>query len=131
MTTIDWQQRLGWSDGALLEVRALGYSFLKQGHYARSKTYFEALIALDPSNAYDRQTLGALHLQLGEYDEALIWLDQAIALEPTHLPTQINRAKTLFLLGMHGEAMTLAIRLSRTADPRIQSLAQALLMAYS
>ena len=63
MSDVNWLELLGWGKGEVEDLRFIGYSYIKQGHYQTALTFFEALVVLNPDNAYDLQTLGALHLQ--------------------------------------------------------------------
>lgn len=125
----NWQEVLGWSQGEIDDLRYVAYSYIRQGIYDVALTFFDALAVLTPSNAYDLQTVGALHLQLGNGLKALEYLDKALKLDPTHVPTQMNRAKALFQLGYKRQAMAQAMELEKSSDPHIASQASALLLA--
>ncbi|NGX43005.1 MAG: hypothetical protein K940chlam7_01296, partial [Chlamydiae bacterium] len=112
------------------DLRLAGYSYIRQGKYDIALPFFEALTVFDPENAYDAQTLGALHLQLGEAEKALKSLDQALKLETDHAPALLNLTKALFMLNRIEEAKKLAEILSKESDPFISNMASALLLAY-
>jgi tetratricopeptide (TPR) repeat protein len=131
MSTVNWREILGWSSDQLEEIRLSGFSFLREGHYNKALIFFKALVVLDPVNAYDAQTLGALYLQLGENQKAIDILNTALTLEPEHEPTLLNKAKALLSLGQMNEALALTRQLQRSRDPSISSDADALLSAYS
>jgi tetratricopeptide (TPR) repeat protein len=128
--TIDWCEILDWDEEQITELRYLGYAYVRQGKYDIAQSFIEALVALNPKNAYDVQTLGALFLQRGDNAKALFYLDQALKITPNHLPTLINRTKALLILGQVEEGLSLAKRLSKSKDKDISGIASALLMAY-
>jgi len=130
MSSINWMEKLGWGEKDVQDLRFVGYSYIKQGHYDTALKFYEALVVLDPSSVYDKQTLGAIYLELGKYREALKQIDEALTLEPTHEETLLNRAKALFLLGYNSQGRTLATRLMNATKERIKNNAEALLMAY-
>lgn len=130
MAQTDWLSILGWSKEELEDLRFVGYSYIKQGKYDIAVTFFEALVILAPDSAYDLQTLGALYLQKGNNLMALNYIEKAIKLDPIHLPTLLNRAKTLFALGYKKQALSQARGLEKCAEPQIANQAQALIMAY-
>lgn len=130
MATVNWIELLGWTQDQLQELRFAGFSFLKEGKYERALLYFEGLVVLAPDSAYDRQTLGALYLQVNQLDKALAMLNAALQLEPTHEPTLLNKVKAQFLLGQREEAMAVAQTLSLSVNPQIAGDASALILAY-
>jgi len=126
----DYCDVLDWGEQQLLDLRATGFSYFKQGLYRRALIFFKALIAINPQSVYDLQMVAALHLQLGERERALELLDQALDLDPTHGPTLLNKAKALLLTGNLTEGFTLAESLIRVDSPRVRRMAEALLLAY-
>jgi len=127
----NWMEMLGWSEENLEDIRYVGYSYIKEGQYKIALTFFEALIILHPDSAYDHQTLGGLYLQLGDNMAALKTLERALELDPNHIPTQLNRTKTLFSLGYRDQALEAAKKLSISEDIRVADQASALIEAYS
>jgi predicted Zn-dependent protease len=91
---------------------------------------FEALVVLDPENAYNPQTLGAIYIQLNNPLKALKHLNHALQLEAEHAPTLLNLTKALFMLGKVEEGLRLANILKNEPDPLISNPARALLIAY-
>lgn len=130
MSDVNWLEVLGWGKEEMDDLRSVAYSYIKQGVYDVALTFFDAIAVLSPPTPYDFQTLGALHLQLGNGLKALDFLDRALKLEPAHLPTQLNRAKALFLLGYKRQALMQVQELEKCSDPHIQSQASALVLAY-
>lgn len=130
MSKINWKAKLGWNEEHLEDLRFTGYSYIKQGKYDIALPFFEALAILNPDDAYDAQTLGALYLQVGQPDKAAKSLDRALKLETNHAPTLLNLTKALFMLGRRKEGLKLAEILSREPDPAIANIAKALLLAY-
>lgn len=126
---MEWLSVLGWGQEEIEDLRFVGYSYLRQGKYDIAITFFEALVILAPSCAYDLQTLGALYLQTGKSTLALSYLEKAIAIEPNHLPTLLNRAKALLDLGYRKQAIEQAKNLEGCSEQEIAHQAQALLMA--
>ncbi|MDN3506852.1 MAG: type III secretion chaperone [Simkaniaceae bacterium] len=131
MTDVNWLEVLDWGSDELEDLRFVGYSYLKQGKYEIALTFFEALAVLGPGNAYDLQTLGALHLQLNNNLQALNFIERSLKLEPDHLPTKLNRAKALLALGYKRQGVREAEELSKAEDTEIADKASALLMAYN
>lgn len=131
MSDIDWKAKLGWNDEQLEDLRMAGYAYIRQGKYEISLPFFEALTILDPLNAYDAQTLGALFLQMGKADRAKKYLEKALKLEANHPPTLLNLAKALFMLGKREEGLRLAHLLIHDEDKAIADMARALLLAFT
>ncbi len=130
MSDVNWLEVLDWNKDELEDLRFVGYSYLKQGKYEIALSFFEALVVLEPSSAYDLQTLGALHLQLNNNLMALNFIERSLKIEPDHLPTKLNRAKALYGLGYKRQAQREAQILSTADDQSIADQAEALLLAY-
>lgn len=130
MSGLNWLEILGWGNEEVNDLRVVAYSYIKQGIYDVALTFFDALNVLTPPIPYDLQTLGALHLQLGNGLKALDFLDRALRVEPTHLLTQLNRAKALFMLGYRKQGLAQAEALVKCPDVEISSQASALVLAY-
>ena len=127
---INWLEILGWKQEQIEDLRYLAISYIKQGIYDTALTFYNSLAVLTTPTVYDLQTLGALHLQFGNGLKALDYLDQALKLVPHHLPTQLNRARALFLLGYKRQGLAQAIELEKSTDRSIASAASALVLAY-
>ena len=130
MSQINWVEILGWGKEEIEDLRFVAYSYIQQGIYDVALTFFEALMVLSPPNAYDLQTIGAIHLQMGNGLKALDYLDQALKLEPNHALTQLNRAKALFMLGYKRQGLSQATELEHSDLPEIATQAAALVLAY-
>jgi tetratricopeptide (TPR) repeat protein len=130
MSDRNWLEILGWGNQEIDDLRIVAYSYLKQGVYDIALTFFNALTVLAPPTFYDLQTLGALHLQMGNGLKALDYLDRALQLEPKNLPTQMNRAKALFMLGYKRQGLLAAVELAKNDNKEISSQASALILAY-
>lgn len=128
---MDWQSYLELSDDGLEDLRFVGYLYLKQGCYDIALDFFNALLILNPGNAYDVQTLGALYLQKGQYTQALDYLDKAIKLEPTNHLAILNKAKALFSLGYRTEGIAQARIVSASKNKKLAVQASALIDVYS
>ena len=97
MSDRNWLEILGWGHGEIDDLRIVAYSYLKQGLYDIALTFFNALAVLAPPTFYDLQTVGAIHLQMGNGSPSVRLFRSCIKkLDPTHLPTQMNRAKAFF-----------------------------------
>ena len=131
MDTNAWLDLLGWDNDDLRDLRFVGYSYIKQGHFETALKFFEALVILAPESAYDIQTLGAIYLEMGNNMEALKAIDKALMLDKDHEDTLLNRAKALFVLGYNAQGITLAKHLLKKDTPHIRDNADALLLAYS
>lgn len=130
MSKINWTKELHWNEEHLDDLRYTGFAYLKQGKYDIAITFFEALAVLDPENAYDSQTLGALYLQINEPKKAIKWLDQALKIEGDHGPTLLNLCKALFMLGKKEEGLKLANILKNEPSVQISNIAKALILAH-
>lgn len=131
MTPIDWMDVLGWKSEDLEDFRFVGYSYIKQGHYATAVTFFEALVVLSQEHLYDLQTLGALYLQTGDNLMALNYLEKAVKIDPSHGPTLLNRSKALLALGYKKQGLMQAKALESHPEVHISSQAAALSLAYN
>jgi tetratricopeptide (TPR) repeat protein len=131
MGKINWREKLGWDEDQLEDLRFAGYAYLRQGKYEIALAFFEALTALDPDNAYDAQTLGALYLQINNPAKAIKWLDRALKIEADHAPTLLNLCKALFMLGKKEHGLKLAHILKNEPNTTISNTAKALILAYS
>ncbi len=127
---IDWCEILGWKEEQKEDLRFLGYAYIKQGKYAIARSFFEALVAVDPRNSYDVQTLGAIYLQERDFPKALFYLDQALKIDRIHGPTLMNRCKALLELGQVSEGLEMAKTLKGHQDKDIADVACALVLAY-
>lgn len=130
MSQLKWTEILGWGKEELDDLRYVAYSYIKQGIYDVALTFFDALAVLAPPTAYDLQTIGALYLQVGNGLKALEYIDRSLRLDPSHLPTQLNRAKALFLLGYKRQGLAQALELEKSKDQQISSHASALILSY-
>lgn len=130
MSKINWLEKLGWDDEQLDELRLTGFAYLRQGKYDIALDFFHALVVIDPNSLYDRQTLGALYLELNKPQEAFYNLDYALKLEGDHTATLINLCKALFMLGKPKEGLKLAEILQNDKDPRVSNTAKALILAF-
>lgn len=130
MSKINWGAKLGWGDDQIEDIRMAGYAYIRQGKYEIALPLFEALIILEPNNAYNPQTVGAIYLQLGKAQEAIIALDKALKMDTDHAPTLLNLTKALFMLGRHEEGLKLASILKNEKDVQIANVAKALILAY-
>ena len=130
MNGTNWLEILGWGRTEIEDLRYVAHSYISQGIYDVALTFFDALLVLSPSNAYDLQTIGALYLQQGNGLKALELLDRALKVDPSHLPTQLNRAKALFMLGYKRQGLIQAIELEKSENREISSQAAALLLAF-
>lgn len=130
MGKIDWCELLGWDEDQLEDIRYAAFAYIRQGKYDVAIPLFAALVVLDSSNAYDAQTLGALHLQLGNADQAVRYLDHALKLEGDHAATLLNLCKARFLQGKRAEGLKLCKMLLKE-EGAISNVAEALQLAYS
>ena len=127
----NWLQILNWNTSDLEDLRYMGFSYIKQGHYDIALKFFEALTILANDDIYDLQTLGALYLQTGNNLMALNYLEKAIKCDPSHGPTLLNRSKALFALGYKKQGLLQVKSLEAHPETSISSQAAALSLAYS
>jgi tetratricopeptide (TPR) repeat protein len=130
VSRIDWKKQLKWTPDHLEDLRYTGYAYLRQGKYDIAISFFEALSIIDPDNAYDSQTLGALYLQKEDPKTAFKWLDRALKIEADHGPTLLNMCKALFMLGRKEEGLKLAHILKKEPNLGIANVASALILAH-
>jgi predicted Zn-dependent protease len=131
MSQINWIDVLGWGERELDDLRTVAYAYVQQGIYTTALTFLDAVVILNPPTAYDLQMLGAIHLQMGHGLKALDNLDRALRLDPSHIPTQLNRAKALFSLGYTQQAVAQARAVERQKDKDLASQATALIASAS
>lgn len=131
MSRINWLEVLKWGPQEIEDLRLVAYSYIKQGIYDVALTFLDAICILTEPTAYDLQTIGALYLQKGEGTKALEFLDKALQADASHLPTQLNRAKALFLLGYKKQGLLLAAELEKNGTDEIAAQASAMILAYS
>lgn len=131
MGRINWLDKLGWTEEHIEDLRYTGFAYVRQGKYDIALAFFEALTILDPTNAYDAQTLGAIYIQLNEPEKALQYFDRALKLDAEHGPTLLNLAKAFFMMGRKAEGLKLVQILKKNSDPAVANIAKALILAYS
>lgn len=127
---MNWKQFLGFDESKIEDLRYVGYTYVKEGHYKIAIKFFEALTILNPKSAYDFQTLGALYLQTGQLQYALNYLERALKIEPSHELTQLNKLKALYLLGYYKQANKLAEELIKSSSLPVRTKAESLFLAY-
>ena len=131
MSAINWMDKLGWTEEHLEDLRYTGYSYIRQGKYDIALAFFEALTILDPSNAYDMETLGAIYLQMNKSDLALKQFEKTLKLESTdHSSALLNLAKTYFSMGKKEEGLKLVNMLKEDKNKTFANMAKALILAY-
>ncbi|MCH9610157.1 MAG: hypothetical protein S4CHLAM81_07290 [Chlamydiales bacterium] len=130
MASNKWTELLGWGSERIEEIRFFGFSILREGKYEDAKLFFEVLLILDDS-PFDRQTLGAIHLQMNENEQAIEQLDLALEKEPGHEPTLLNKAKALFASDRPSEALAIVQKLTKSDNEILASDAEALIMVHS
>lgn len=128
--TINWLEKLGWTQEHIEDLRFTGFSYIRQGKYDIALPFFEALNVLDPDSAYDAQTLGALYLELNLPDKAILFFEKALMMNTEHSPTLLNLCKCFLLVGRIEDARKLAQILKNDPNPYISNTAKALLLAY-
>lgn len=129
MSEINWPLALGWGPSEIDDLRSTAYAYVRQGIYDVAITFFNALTALTPLVAYDLQMLGALHLQLGNSKEALSHINRALKLDPSHIPTQLNRAKALIALGQYPQGIAQARAVERQKNKTLATQATSLILS--
>lgn len=130
MGTINWREKLGWTDEHIEDLRYTGYAYIRQGKYAIALSFFEALVILEPDNNYDAQMLGAIYLELNQPAKALKYLDLALKTEGDHGPALLNLMKAFFMLNRLEEGLRLAQILKNEPDLAISNVAKALILAH-
>lgn len=131
MKKVNWSELLGWKETQFNDLRNAGFAYIRQGKYEIAKSFFQALVILEPNNSYNHQTLGAIYLELSLPNEALVSLEKALKLHADHSPTLLNFVKAQLMLGKKQEALKLAKLLSKDSNRIISNFSQAILLAYS
>jgi predicted Zn-dependent protease len=131
MSQVNWLDVLGWDNKRVKDIRMTAYFYIRQGKYEIAEIFCKALVTLNPDNAYDLHTLGALYLEIGDPNEAINYLDKALTITPSDSMVKINRVKALFELKKINEAKVQASQLIHDQNQEIAGDAQALIMAYS
>lgn len=127
----NWTELLGWDEDKIEEIRFFGFSLLREGKYERARLFFEVLLILNKDSVIDRQTLGALYLQMNENDKALEQFNQVLEKMPDHEPTLLNKAKALFMLNQNQTAIAIIEKLTKSSDLMIADDASALMLTHS
>ena len=127
----NWSELLGWDKEKIDEIRFFGFSLLREGKYDRARLFFEVLLILDGDSSFDRQTLGALYLQMNDNEKAVEQLNKALEVLPDHEPTRLNKAKALFMLNRKEEALQIVTELMKSTDTILANDAEALIMAHT
>ncbi len=131
MSRLHWKELLGWDEDYLDDLRVTAFFYIREGQYDIARTFCETLAVLNPENAYDQQTLGALYLQNEDPSSALTYLEKARRLDPENSIVRINRIKALLMLGYREEGLNLLEDfLSDCKEEELRSDAEALQMAY-
>jgi tetratricopeptide (TPR) repeat protein len=128
---MNWLEVLDFNESNLDDIRVVGFSYLKQGHFSFAISCFKALVTLNPNGSYDNQTLGSLYLQDKKYMLALEYLDKSISLNPKNYLAILNRTRALISLGYINQALTQAKALQSCKNNKIASQAEAIISAYS
>jgi tetratricopeptide (TPR) repeat protein len=129
--TIAWRDVIGWNQDQIDELRAIGYSYLRQGQLKLAHTFYEALAVLEPSSLYDLRTLAGLRDLMGNSEGAIEIYNKVLAMEPGDPFSSLGLAKALLASGQQVAALERLRPLSTNPNPRIASDAQALILAYS
>lgn len=120
---------LGWQHDDLSNLQFIGFSYIKQGKFEIARTLFEALEVLDPSSAYNLNTLGGIYIETKEPYKALNAIEKALKLDPQNEITLYNKIQALLSLGFKKQALEACQLLSFAKDPLLKSKAEALLLA--
>lgn len=131
MSKINWGELLGWTKEQLEDLRVAGFSMFREGKYDKALLFFQSLVIINPENAYDMQTLGAIYLQTGQNNQALITLERALAIDPYHEPTLLNKTKALLQLDQKKAAFEIAKLLEKSKNLAIANDAAALILSYA
>jgi tetratricopeptide (TPR) repeat protein len=130
MSRKNWLKELNWTSLHTDELRNAAYAYIRQGKYEISLPFFEALVVLDPENAYDLQTLGAIYVQINQPKKAIACLNRALQYDADHGATLLNLAKAFFMAGQIDQGKRLANVLQHDKNPLIAGNAAALIMCY-
>ncbi len=132
MSQLNWKEILDWNEEYIEGLRVTAFLYIREGHYEIARPFCEALVVLNPQNAHDHSTLGALYLQQNSLVNALNYLEKAKTMDPKNQLNEINRIKTMLLLGYREEGLKILDNfIPSCSDAFISSDAQALKMAYA
>jgi tetratricopeptide (TPR) repeat protein len=90
-------KEIGLTFDATGDVAEFGYALYQEGEYLGSKTFWEALIVLNPRDAYCRNMLGASLECLNQLEPALREYEKAVELDPqyAHAKENVNRVQAI------------------------------------
>ncbi|HRW58126.1 MAG TPA: tetratricopeptide repeat protein [Chlamydiales bacterium] len=119
MSSIAWLEILNWNETQLTDLKNVGYQYVLQGKYDIALKIYKALVTLNPNDNYNNKILGSIYLELNNPLEALNFYNQALKLDPDDAYTEMNRAKSLYLLGYHKQATQAMQKLSMSSNKKV------------
>lgn len=92
------------------QIAQLGHGYLTSGKLEKAKVVFEALLALDPFDAYFHMALGSVAQQDEDYREAEKRYSRALEINPFSAPTFANRGEVRIFMGRLSDGVSDLIR---------------------
>jgi tetratricopeptide (TPR) repeat protein len=91
----------------------LGYHYLRNEHFQKSKSFFSKAIEISPGQANPYDSMGDYYVALAKYDSALICYENALKKNPKFAASKFNKGKMLEKLNRKQEAITVYKELLR------------------
>lgn len=107
----DYLDAIAESKGRIEAHLALARLYEKQGMVEKERAVLESALALQPKHPLANYRLGKLYLDRNHYDRALVAFQNGRSFSPDDIDLTIGEAVTQDMLGKHGEAQRLYVRL--------------------
>jgi tetratricopeptide (TPR) repeat protein len=88
-------------------LNAIGYHYLNNKDFSKSKKAFTRAIELLPNNANPYDSMGDYYVAITNYDSALICFDSALKKDPKFAASKFNKGKMLENLNRQKEAIAI------------------------
>jgi tetratricopeptide (TPR) repeat protein len=95
----------GLSKLELYQIADRAYRMMQAGKLKEALQIFDALVYLEPNDAYFYTALGSVQQQQGDFDGALFCYEKAIALQSENISSIANRGEIFFLQGKLSDAL--------------------------
>jgi tetratricopeptide (TPR) repeat protein len=96
---ITLSQLQGLSHAQLYSLAEIGSNFYKQGQYEKSRSIFEGLVVMDPTDSWLHLCLGLCFGQMNDDYRAVLEFDRAIFLNEMAIQPRLERAEILMKYG--------------------------------
>ncbi len=92
-------------NGNLDILNNLGYHYLRNENYPRSKSFFSKAIEIGPNRPNPHDSMGDYYVAIVKYDSALICFENALKQNPKFAASKYNKGRMLEKLDRNGEAI--------------------------